>query len=105
MKHQARCLIALEGDTDTNRFVVGSLELRGENGTQYFQSKLLSSQVSAFCSQRLPMVLWLQQPVTVCPRHHRWKEPRLAVRDGTHITPTLSELAAAVHSPASIHAQ
>ena len=31
MKQQARCLIALEGDTDRNRFVLGSLELKGDN--------------------------------------------------------------------------
>ena len=31
VKDQARCLTALEGDTDRNRFVVGSLDLRGDN--------------------------------------------------------------------------
>ena len=31
MKQQARCLTALEGDTDRNRFVVASLELKGDN--------------------------------------------------------------------------
>ena len=30
-QQQARCLVALEGDTDRNRFVVGSLDLRGDN--------------------------------------------------------------------------
>ena len=28
---QARCLVAVEGDTDRNRFVIGSLDLRGGN--------------------------------------------------------------------------
>ena len=32
IKHQqARCLVAVEGDTDRNRFVIGSLDLRGDN--------------------------------------------------------------------------
>lgn len=31
VKDQARSLTALEGDTDRNRFVVGSLDLRGDN--------------------------------------------------------------------------
>ena len=30
-QQQARCLVALEGDTDTNRFVVGSLQMSGDN--------------------------------------------------------------------------
>jgi hypothetical protein len=31
VKTQARCLVALEGDTDRNRFVAASLDLRGDN--------------------------------------------------------------------------
>ena len=31
VKDQARSLTALEGDTDRNKFVVGSLDLRGDN--------------------------------------------------------------------------
>ena len=31
MKQQARCLTALEGDPDRNRFLVASLELKGDN--------------------------------------------------------------------------
>lgn len=34
MKHQARCITAIEGDTDHNKFVVCSLELRGGNELQ-----------------------------------------------------------------------
>ena len=29
LKHQARCLTAVEGDTDHNKFLVASLSLRG----------------------------------------------------------------------------
>ena len=31
-QQQARCLVALEGDTDRNRFVVGSLDLAAGGG-------------------------------------------------------------------------
>ena len=57
-KQQARVLAALEGDTDRNRFVVASLELRGENEVHVLEFNEDTNEVACQKAFTHPPEVW-----------------------------------------------
>jgi len=58
MKQQARSLIALEGDTDRNRFVMASLELKGDNELHLLEFNEDTNEVSCQKAFAHPSEVW-----------------------------------------------
>ena len=63
-QQQARCLVALEGDTDRNRFVVGSLDLRGDNELHVIEFNEDTNEVVCQKIFAHPQEMW---HVATCP--------------------------------------
>ena len=57
-QQQARCLVALEGDTDRNRFVVGSLDLRGDNELHVLEFNEDTNEVACQKAFAHPHEIW-----------------------------------------------
>ncbi|KAL1524034.1 hypothetical protein AB1Y20_018948 [Prymnesium parvum] len=89
MKQQARCLSALEGDTDHNKFVVCSLELRGENELHVLD---FNEDTNEVCCQRVyahPNEVWA---CATCPAPEHFDLLITTHASGTELKTTLSKM-------------